>query len=79
MKTKENIDTDNYYFYQVFTDDYESLRGVVFAENTKDAENKINKMLNQKNIGNNRREINLYHKNYKRDSRKEVERGNYLE
>ena len=79
MKTKENINTDNYYYYQVFTNDAGCQTGVVFAGNTNDAEEKINQLLNDRKIGNSRRDISLYHKNYKRESRRMVEEGNYIE
>lgn len=78
MKTKENIDTDNYYFYQAFTDNFQTQTGVVFAKNTKEAMRKVNEMMNKKMM-NEGRDINLYHKNYKIESRKMVEKGNYLE
>ena len=78
MKTKENIDTDNYYYYQAFTDNFELQKGVVFAKNTKEATDKVWKMMIDKEMTRGL-DIHLYHKNYKRDSRKMVEAGNYLE
>ena len=79
MKTKENIETDNYYFYQVFTENYDDKqKGVVFAGTPDEAKAKINEMMNSKGL-NGKRDLCLYHKNYKRDSKMEVENGNYLE
>lgn len=78
MKTKENINTDNYYFYQAFTDSFQTQTGVVFAKNTKEAMEKVNEMMDEKKMNEERR-IHLYHKNYKRESRGMVEAGNYLE
>ena len=80
-KTQENIYTDNYYYVQVFTNDKDgglvTLRTICFANTVTQAKELVNKWLDGKGIEG-RRDINLYQKNYKRDSKKMVEGGNYI-
>lgn len=91
MKTKESIDSENYYFTQIFyrqgNDFYAGMKQiVVFASNPDEAERKVRVWCAGKEIslrdtkGHDEKNssIYFYHKNYKRDSRKMVEDGDYI-
>lgn len=84
-KTPDSIYTDNYYYVQVFTDMGETAENiygttyytVCFAPNVGSAMTTINIWLDElKVVG--KRDINLYHKNYKRESKKMVAAGNFI-
>ncbi len=86
-KTKDNISTDNYYYVQVFTDIVEKANSpfrthfytVAFAPSKEKAIKIIHEWLTEKGVAkNDRRDIHLYLKNYKIESRKMVESGNYI-
>ena len=84
-KTPDSIYTDNYYYVQVFTDMGETednIYGttyytVCFAPNVDSAKTTVNIWLDDlKVVG--KRDINLYHKNYKVKSKGMVAEGNYI-
>jgi len=75
----KSIDTENYYYTQVFTDPHTGANETIcFAENTKEATRKIRAWFETLKLGAEIREICLYHKNYKRKSRKMVLENNYI-
>jgi hypothetical protein len=80
MKTKDSIKTDNYYYVQVFDHNIpgvNELKTVCFAENKKEAMQIVNLWLDNNGIGP-KRDITLYLKNYKFESRAMVAAGNYI-
>jgi len=75
----KNIDTENYYYVQLFTEPYTgSHRTVCFAENTTKASKKVKEWFKTLNLSAGIKDYTLYHKNYKRDSREMVAQGNYI-
>lgn len=81
MKTAQSIDTENYYYAQIFTDEnggFGTRITIVFAATPEKARARLNKWLDDEKVAG-KRDIRLYQKNYKRDSRRLVGNGNYLE
>lgn len=83
MKTAKNIDTDNYYYTQAFPTvkggGHEQILFVTFASTPTEAKEKALNHLKEIGAKLDDGKIHLYHKNYKRDSRKMVDAGNYID
>lgn len=78
MENKHDITKENWYYTQVFGDDGLSYYTITFANNIDQAKQIINKWLDF-HKANGRRDINLYHKNYKRAARKAVDAGQFID
>jgi len=74
-----NHDTtiENWYYTQVFGDK-DSYYTITFAKNTDEAKEIINKWLDFHKAGL-RRDIHLYHKNYKRSAKLAVSLGQFID
>lgn len=80
IHTPADIYTTNYYYVQVFTADEKNwvVYIVCFAENKHTAIVAIHNWLNSLKLTGERRDIHLYQKNYKIQSKKMVAEGNYI-
>lgn len=82
--TAKDIGVMNWYYIQVFIDrqdelDFTSCYTVCFAHNKESCLKRVNQWLDEKGVNKEgKRDINIYHKNYKIESRKMVEAGNYI-
>lgn len=72
-----DITEENWYYTQVFGDGA-SYYTITFAENPTEAKTIISKWLDFHKVEG-RRDINLYHKNYKRGARKAVSGGQFID
>lgn len=79
MKTAENLKTENWYYSQMFFRGAEYGAGycVVFAKNPTEAK-ELSQQYASKTWKQDKVEVNLYHKNYKREARKLVEEGKFI-
>lgn len=72
-----DITKENWYYTQVFTNE-QACYTITFADSPTEAKALINKWLDFHKVGE-RRDIHLYHKNYKRGARKAVEAGQFID
>ncbi len=85
FRTPQDVYTENYYYTQVFTDIPFGNNGwstktyitITFAPTPDTAKVAINKWLDSLHVTG-KRDIHLYHKNYKREAKKHISEGNYI-